>query len=171
MESTIALDPLSVLANNGLGYTYFYQGQFRSAIKQMQKILALDPDFYPAKYVISLSLVEIGEYQNALLTLSSCPQSNPLVVGHQGYIYAKMGRIDEANKTVEQLKNLFSEDPLLEFLLAIIFVGLGEIDRAFDCLNKSQTKHGFIYRDRTIGADFRIDYLREDPRFEELNYY
>ena len=171
MESTIALDPLSVLANNGLGYTYFYQGQFRSAIKQMQKILALDPDFYPAKYVISLSLVEIGEYQNALLTLSSCPQSNPLVVGHQGYIYAKMGRIDESNKTVEELESLFSEDPLLEFLLAIIYVGLGEIDRAFDSLRKSQTKHGFIYRDRTIGADFRIDSLREDSRFEELNYY
>jgi len=171
MESTIALDPLSVLANNGLGYTYFYQGQFRLAIKQMQNILALDPEFYPAKYIISLSSVEIGEYQDALSVLSKCPQSNPLYVGHQGYIYAKTGRIEESNKTIEKLKTLFSEDPLLEFLLAIIYVGLGEIDLAFENLRKSQTKHGFIYRDRTIGADFRIDNLREDPRFEELNYY
>ena len=171
MESTIALDPLSVLANNGLGYTYFYQGKFRLAIKQMQHILALDPEFYPAKYIISLSSVEIGEYQDALSVLSKCPQTNPLVVGHQGYIYAKTGRIEESNKTIEKLKSLFIEDPLLEFLLAIIYVGLGEIDLAFEYLRKSQTKHGFIYRDRTIGADFRIDNLREDPRFAKLNYY
>jgi len=171
MESTIALDPLSVLANNGLGYTYFYQGHFRLAIKQMQNILVLDPEFYPAQYIISLSSVEIGEYQNALSALSKCSQSNPLVVGHQGYIYAKAGRIEESNKTMEKLKTLFSEDPLLEFLLAIIYVGLGEIDLAFDNLRKSQAKHGFFYRDRTIGADFRIDNLREDPRFEKLNYY
>ena len=72
---------------------------------------------------------------------------------------------------MEKLKSLFIEDPLLEFLLAIINVGLGEIDLAFEYLIKSQTKHGFIYRDRTIVADFRIDNLREDPRFEELNYY
>ena len=171
MESTIALDPLSIMAHNGLGYALFYQGNFKSAIKQMQAILAIDPTFFPARFIISLSLTEIEDYSTALQELNKCPQSNPSVIAHRGYIYAKMGNKKEANITLEEVKSKFSEDPLLEFLIALIYTGFDDKDNAFHWLQRSQDEHGFVYRDRTIGSDFRISNLRKDTRFNNLVCY
>jgi len=170
MQSTIALDPLSVLAHNGLGYVYFYQGHFNSAIKQMQNILAIDPTFFPAHLIRSLSLTELEDYTQALQEINKCPQSSPVVTAHRGYIYAKLGRIAEVRSTIQEIEKAFSEDPLLEFLLAVIHTGMDDLDNAFDWLQKSQDKYGFIYRDRTIGDDYRINKLKQDPRFNELIY-
>ena len=171
MESTIALDPLSVLAHNGLGYLYFYQRSFESAIKQMQNILVLDPTFFPASFIISLSLTEVEDYSNALQELNKFPQSNALVIAHYGYIYAKMKRTEEALIVMEEIKSKFPDDPLFEFLVALIYAGMDDKDNAFDWLKRSQDKYGFVYRDKTIGVDFRIDKLRKDPRFSEVIYF
>jgi len=170
MESTITLDPLSIMANNGLGYTLFYQGHFKSAIKQMQNILDVDSTFFPARFIMSLSLTEIKEYSNALQELNKCPQSTPLIMAQRGYLYAKMRRTKEALNTLEEIKREFSKDSLFEFLIALIYAGMDDKDNAFKWLQKSQDKHGFVYRDKTIGADFRIDNLKKDSRFSELTY-
>ncbi len=170
MEFSITLDPLSILANNGLGYTLFYQGHFKSAIKQMQNIIEVDSTFFPARLIISLSLTEIKDYTNALQELNKCPQSNPLIVAHRGYLYAKMKRTQEAFSTLEEIKREFSKNSLFEFLIALIYAGMDDKDNAFKWLQKSQDKYGFIYRDKTIGADFRINHLKKDPRFSKLNY-
>jgi len=171
MESTIVLDPLSVLAHNGLGYTFFYQGNFRSAIKQMQTILALDPTFFLARYIISLSLTELEDYSHALQELEKCSQLSLSVIAHRGYIYAKMGRKEDALNTLEEIKGKFSQDPLSEYLIAIIYAGMDDNSSALKWLQKSQDKNGFIYRERTIGDDFRIAKLRKDPEFSKFNFY
>jgi len=171
MEFTIALDPLSLMAINGLGYILFYQGHFMSAIKQMEKILGSDSTFFPARFILSLSLTELEDYELALKELNKCPQSNPLVIAHRGYLYAKMKRSKEAFNILEEIKKRYGEDPLMEFQIALIYAGLDDKDNAFEWLQRSQDKYSFIYRDRTIGVDFRIANLRKDQRFNELIYY
>lgn len=171
METTIALDPLSSNANNGLGFVLFYKGDFEAAIKQMQNILALDPDFFPPRYCLSLSLTELKDYSHALKELKKCPQSNPVVIAHRGYIYAKMGKIKEACNTIDEIKEDFKENPLTEFLIALIYAGMDDKDNAFNWLRMSENKHGFVYRDFTVGPDFRIDNLRKDPRFSKFSFF
>ena len=170
MEYTISLDPLSVTANNGLGYVLFYQGSFEATIKQMRNILIVDPAFFPSRFVVSLSLSELGEYPKALDELKKCPQSNPMVISHRGYLFAKMERTDDALKVIEEIKSKFSSDPLFEFLMALIYTGMNDTDSAFMWLQKSVKNYGFVYRDRTIGTDFRMDSLKKDKRFSELIY-
>jgi TolB-like protein/Tfp pilus assembly protein PilF len=171
MESTIALDPLSINANNGLGYVYFYKGDFNTAIKHMQNILVKDPEFFPARHLLSLSLTELGDYSHALEELNKCPKSNPVVIAHIGYIHAKMGNIKKAFNSMEEIKKHFIENPLFEFLVALIYTGMDDKDNAFDWLKKSQKKYGFVYRDGTVGSDFRMDNLRKDQRFNNLFYF
>jgi TolB-like protein len=171
METTIALDPLSVQAHNGLGHIFLYQGNFASAIKQAQAMLVLDPTFFPGRFLLSLSFTEIEEYSKALLELNKCPQLYPSVIAHRGYLYGKMKRNEEAINTLKEIKSRFSKDPLLEYLIAVIYAGMDDNDNAFDWLQRSQDKHGFIYRDRTRGTDYRIASLRKDPKFRKLIYY
>jgi adenylate cyclase len=171
MESAIALDPLSIQAHNGLGHIFLYKGSFKAAIKQAQAILALDPTFFPGRFLLSLSFTGVEEYSNALSELSKCPQSYPSVIAHQGYLFGKMKREKEAIKSMNELKIKFNEDPLLEYLVALIYAGLDDKESAFEWLQRSQNKHGFVYRDRTTGTDYRIVNLRNDPRFSKLIYY
>jgi tetratricopeptide (TPR) repeat protein len=171
MESTISLDPLSVLAHNGLAYTYYYQGDFQSAIKQTRMILAVDPTFFPARFLTSLSLAELKDYSNALLELEKCLPLNLSVIAHRGYIYGKMGRRAEANRILDEIKDKHSEDPLSEFLMALVYAGMDDDDNAFRWFQRSQDKYGFVYRERTLGADFRIAKFRTDPKFSKLTFY
>ena len=171
MKYTISRDPLSIMANNGLGHIYFYQGNFKSAIKQMQYILQVDPTFLLARYIISLSLTEMKDYSNAINELAECPESNPSVIAQRGYLYAKLTKTEEAYKILDKIKRAFSKEVMFEFLIALIYSGMEDKDNAYKWLKKSQDKYGFVYRDRTIGSDFRIDSLKKDPRFSKLIYY
>jgi len=171
MESAIILDPLSIMAHNGIGYLSFYQGLFKTAIKRMRYILDMDPNFFPAKFIISLSLTELEDFQDALKELENCPQTYLTVISHRGYIYAKMNRQEETFRIIEEIKRKFNTDPLCEYFIALIYSGIGDKDNAFNWLVRSQNKYGFVYRDRTIGTDYRIKNLIKDKRYKDLTIY
>ena len=55
---------------------------------------------------------------------------------------------------------------VLSLWFAVVYVGLGDKDRAFESLEK-----GYDERDTSIfilKADYRMDPLRSDPRYHEL---
>ena len=172
MEMTISLDPLSIPAQNGLAYIFFYQEEYHSTIDKMRGLLELDPSHYLAKLMISLSLTALDNYEHALMELDSLSQTqaNINTISHQGYILAKMEQNDSANQIISRIQQDYQNDPLLEFSVALVYAGMGEKDLSFNWLNKSQEKYGFIYRDKTIGEDFRMKELKEDLRFKNLIY-
>ena len=172
MEMTISLDPLSIPAQNGLAYIFFYQEEYHSTIEKMRGLLELDPSHYLAKLMISLSLTALDNYEHALMELDSLSQTqaNLNTISHQGYILAKMAQNDSANQIISRIQQDYQNDPLLEFSVALVYAGMGEKDLSFNWLNKSQEKYGFIYRDKTIGEDFRMKELKEDLRFKNLIY-
>jgi len=79
--------------------------------------------------------------------------------------------LEKACKIIKEIKRKFSKDPLCEYLIALIYSGIGDIDKAFNWLVRSQNKYGFVYRDRTIGTDYRIKNLRKDERYNDLIIY
>ena len=172
MEMTISLDPLSIPAQNGLAYIFFYQEEYHSTIEKMRGLLELDPSHYLAKLMISLSLTALDNYEHALMELDSLSQTqaNINTISHQGYILAKMEQNDSANQIISRIQQDYQNNPLLEFSVALVYAGMGEKDLSFNWLNKSQDKYGFIYRDKTIGEDFRMKELKEDLRFKNLIY-
>lgn len=172
MEMTISLDPLSIPAQNGLAYIFFYQGNYHSTIEQMRGLLELDPSHYLARLMISLSLTALNDYPSALREIDSLSQTytNINTVAHQGYILAKMGQKKDVDELISKIQRNYKDDPLLEFSVALIYAGMNEKDSSFNWLNRSQEKYGFVYRDKTIGGDVRMKELKKDRRFENLIY-
>jgi tetratricopeptide (TPR) repeat protein len=82
-----------------------------------------------------------------------------------GYIYAKLGNVKKSKEYLETLKEQDSEDSPIEMDLAIIYLGLGEMDKAFDLLHISIDK-------RLGGLNFiNGKYWSEihgHPRFSEI---
>jgi tetratricopeptide (TPR) repeat protein len=83
-----------------------------------------------------------------------------------GYAYAVSGNRAEAEKMLGQLQALSLQKYVPSFLIALIYVGLGDKDQAFAWLEKA-------YAERSVWmpwlkVDPEFDTLRSDPRFVDL---
>jgi hypothetical protein len=81
--------------------------------------------------------------------------------------FTAIGRRAEARKLLNDLQRQSQSTYIPPYVIATIYAGLGDKDKAFEFLDKA-------YRERSlnlswhINADLRIDNLRSDPRFRVL---
>jgi tetratricopeptide (TPR) repeat protein len=76
------------------------------------------------------------------------------------------GKRGEAQKILESLKEASKQGYVSPFDFALIYMGLGDKDRAFEWLNKTFEENP--YRISFIKVNLRFDSLRSDPRFADL---
>ena len=108
-------------------------------------------------------------FENAVATLRSARKAlgdAPIVSGALGYAYAVAGRSEEAGQTMELL---IADSParyVTPVANALIWLGLGEMDRAFDWLEKGVGDRSWWLA--WLKVDPLFDRARSDPRFESL---
>lgn len=83
-----------------------------------------------------------------------------------GHLYAVSGRKKEAEKTITTLKKQSAKRYVSPYEIALIFVGLGLTDQAFEWLDSAFRDHFdmLVY----FNVDPRLDPIRADPRFGAL---
>ncbi len=88
------------------------------------------------------------------------------MVGHAEtfHLAAAAGRRPEAQKVLDHLSELSKQEYVPPFHKAIICVGLGEKDQAFEWLEKAYEEQFII----AIRVNPVYDPLRSDPRFADL---
>jgi TolB-like protein/DNA-binding winged helix-turn-helix (wHTH) protein/cytochrome c-type biogenesis protein CcmH/NrfG len=175
MQRALELDPLAPLANTSLGSIYWSSHDFDRAIQQMQRALEIDPNYRDAHFELALVYESLGRYDQALVefekyrTLSGDPLAFKAAMAH---LYAVQGRRTDALKLLEELKaahkhgDVRSSEGTLSYNVALVYVGLGDKDHAFQWLQKSYAGH--IDDLVEINDDPRVEPLRSDPRFQEL---
>ncbi len=80
--------------------------------------------------------------------------------------FGAAGRKEEASEILDDLTKLAKQKYVAPYFFAGIHVGLGENDRAMECLEKSYEEHShwLIY----LHMDPGMDDLRSNPRFQDL---
>jgi hypothetical protein len=91
---------------------------------------------------------------------------NVVVSGDIGHVHAVAGSRADAERVIEELQRKSVERYVSPFEIALIHVGLGDRDRAFEWLDKA-------FRDRSdllvyLKVDPRLDPIRSDRRFTAL---
>ena len=91
---------------------------------------------------------------------------HPLAVGHLGYTLALLGERGEAEKSLARLRELAERRFVLPSAVALVHLGLGDLDRVFESLDAAleQRELRLIH----LGVDPIVDPLRSDPRFTTL---
>jgi len=169
MNRASELNPLSPALNLALGYRFYYAHQYPEAIEQIQKTLARDATFVPAHAYLGRAYEQKGAYPEAIaemrkaLDLSEGDTNELAALGHA---YAMAHQIGEVKKILDQLKERSQQTYVQPILIAVIYVGLGDKNQAFDWLQKA-------YEDRSAGllylkVDPAFDSVRSDPRFVDL---
>jgi TolB-like protein/DNA-binding winged helix-turn-helix (wHTH) protein len=162
------LDPLSLITSAEIGNMLYCSRQYDRAIEQFQKIIELDPNFPPAHTRLGMVYLEKGMYEEAItehkkaIALDDSPRRTAWL----GHAYAVAGRKAEAQKILDDLKELAKQRPVSPYEFALIYMGLGDKDQAFVSLEKNCEERPDILWDIQVGP--RFDSLRSDPRFTDL---
>jgi Flp pilus assembly protein TadD len=105
----------------------------------------------------------IAEFQRAL----ELEKDNPETWSSLGHAYALSGNRADAQKILDHLKELSAHSWVAPYNVAVIYAGLGEKDQAFAWLDRAYNDRSY-YLAEYLTTDARMDSLRSDPRFAEL---
>jgi len=165
----LEIDPHDVLLNVHLGWNYLYARRSDQAIEQMHKAIAMDPDFFRAHLFLGRAYEQKEMYKEALTAYQRASEleanrgETRVILGH---LHAVSGNRAEASKILDELKELYSQNKVSAYDLAILYTGLGENEQALAWLKKAfEERSGGLL---LLKADPIFDRLRSDRRFAEL---
>ena len=108
-------------------------------------------------------LEAIAEYQKAAELSDGSLNANAALA----HAFAVIGRRAEAEKILRDVKRKSQSVYVSPYVIATIYAGLGEKDRAFEFLEKAYQERSLDITSH-LKADLRIDNLRSDSRFRDL---
>ena len=165
------IDPLTYQVSNDYATILHAARRFDDSTREAQHTLALDPKFGAAALLIGLNHAVQGEWAAAIVeserALALLPGRPSSLLGQLGYCYARTGRTAEARKIIGELETASRAAGASAWLhTALVFVGLGERERALDALEKAlAAREGDI---PFLDVLLLLDDLRGQPRFEAL---
>ncbi|MDQ2974275.1 MAG: tetratricopeptide repeat protein [Acidobacteriota bacterium] len=168
MRRALELDPLLIIYVN-LGRIDYYEGRYDQAIKQYQRALELDENFMRTHLRLGLAYVGQGRFQEALAEYHRASQiagDTPQVSANIAYVMAVSGKRSEALAGLTELQERAKRQYVPPYDIALIYVGLGEKDKAFAWLEKAYNDHSteMIY----FKVEPLLAPLRSDSRYQDL---
>jgi tetratricopeptide (TPR) repeat protein len=162
------LDPLSPVVVGGLSIGYLLTDRVDDSIQQFNKGIELDPKVPLLREGLSWACGLKGMYAQAIAayekkgtSANMVSSENQLIPANLGWIYGLAGRRDEAQRILDQFKQLSSQAYVDNYMVAAIYAGLGNVDEAFQYLDRAYERRSgsmvFIKSD-----PFWIN-LRSDP--------
>jgi len=161
-------DPLSLIIQTVVGDLFYYARQYDQAAEQYLKALDLDPNFAYAHDGLGFVHVEKGRFQAAIEEFQravALSGNTPTMISRLGYGYARAGNKLEAQKRIEELKELRKRRFVDPRDIGFIYVGLGDNDQAFAWLDRAYEEGSILVG---LKVDPIYDPLRSDPRFAKL---
>ena len=162
----VELDPVSMPAYNNLGAMYSYAGQPQRAVEAYQAALALAPEAAPVASNLALSYSDLGRHADAIRTAEQAralDAEDSFTLAALGYIYGRAGKRAEAERALAALR---ANPEVSPYLIATVYAGLGEKERAFGMLEQAVEKRDDFVPD--LGVDPVFNDLRGDPRMQRL---
>jgi len=169
MKNSQELDPLSLIISVAIGWASYMARRYDEAEKQLLRTVGLDPNYPVTYWILGLLYRITGRYDLAITAGEKAVDlsgGSPLMRAALAHTYGTSGRANDARQLLDRLTELANHRYVAPHFLAGIHIGLGDKDRAMECLEKSWQEHchWLIY----LHIDPSMDALRSDPRFQDL---
>jgi TolB-like protein/DNA-binding winged helix-turn-helix (wHTH) protein/Tfp pilus assembly protein PilF len=162
-----SLDPLSLIISADLADALCVAHRYDESMQQSQQTIEMDPHFAVAHYQLGQALEQKHNHDEAIAEFRRAIElsgGNTTFESNLANAYAVSGRKEEAMKIVKDLESRHSQDSSNDASIALIYVGLGDNDRAMIWLNRAyQARFNPSILMRPV-----FDPLRPDPRFQDL---
>jgi TolB-like protein/DNA-binding winged helix-turn-helix (wHTH) protein/Tfp pilus assembly protein PilF len=169
MKRAKELDPLSLIINADLGWAFYLARQYDDAISQLRSTLELDSKFVRARFLLGRVYTAEGMYEKAIPEFQKAVDlsgNSPVYVAGLGYGYAAAGKKSKAIELLNELAERAKQEYVAPYDVALVYVGLDQVDQAFIWLEKAYEVHS-DFKDELKLVPI-LDPLRDDPRFQDL---
>jgi serine/threonine protein kinase/Tfp pilus assembly protein PilF len=154
------LDPLSLPITTNAGWILHLARRYDDAISTYEKALDLDSNFALAHRRLGQTYVEQRRYAEALSEFEKARELSGMdaeTLASLGHVYGLSGKTAEAEGVIEQLLAASAKRYIPSYLIAKVYIGLGDTDRAFEWLDKAfEERYGFLA------------YLKVEPLLDNL---
>ena len=163
------LDPFSAVNMSDQGRVYGSARRFPEAKASFEKALAIDPAFSWTHWHYGEMLQVSGDLKGAAAEYAKArtASNTPEPIALSGQLAAIMGRPEEARQALTALDELEKHRYVDVFWRALLYLGLGDKDRALQFLEQSYANNEG-YEIGLIKVDPMLDSLRAEPRFQAL---
>ncbi len=162
-----AIDPLSLVINAAVGWMLYFKGEDDAALTIYRAVTEMDPNFLMTYWSTGQLYERQGDYHRAIeayersVTLSN---NNPVQVSCLAHAHARAGHRAQAEQLLAML--LASTTYVSPFRIGLIHAGLGDLDRAFEWLDRAcEIRDGWM---TTLKICEEIAHFRADVRFARL---
>jgi serine/threonine-protein kinase len=158
------LEPIAFSAN-----THYFGGNPDLAIVEYRRVLESEPNFGLARHFLGRALVAKGQYDEGIEHLRKADEILGRIsfsLGDLGYGLAKSGKREEAEALRADLIGRRTRGYFPAFPIAVIELGLGDLDAAMDWLERAADEHNLGFY--LPASDPNYDAVRSHPRFKAV---
>ncbi len=157
----VELDPLSPIMNARVGLVLYCERKYEDAERQLRTAIALDPEYLQTYMFLADALASQSRLEEAVEAAR-----NTGLPGVMAYFKGLAGDTDAARTRYEELLEEMKETYVWPTLLADLCRVTGDMDTAFEWLEKAADE-------RDVRLPYKIhgpwgDAYRDDPRFAEI---
>jgi serine/threonine-protein kinase len=172
-ERAMELDPLSVIAAHDMGLVNMILGNHEQCAFYFKKAIDINPNWTWGHVKLGLNYTHMGRCDEALASAASAEallagSDTPATRSWLGFTYARCGQKEKAYEALETMRALAGQGYLDPVLIAIVYLGLKDIDTALEYLqqgidDKSQSRMYYA-----ASPAIYMNELGEDPRFLDM---
>jgi tetratricopeptide (TPR) repeat protein len=162
------LDPLSPSIPVDRLFAFAWQGKYQAAMEEARKSSNLDPTSFLPYFADGWIDLQEGKVNDAIAEIqkSKAMEAPPFVSAWLGYAYGASGDRTHALAEMEDMKKHSLHGYVPAFNLALVYLGLGERQRALDYLEQAYASDsewlGWLKEDRIFVP------LHSEPRYVAL---
>lgn len=169
LERAHELDPLNFLIKVRLGFMSIFKRDYDHALDQFEKLLDFEPNYSLLYLSMATAYSFKGMFDEALTYAEKMLEFGPRAVayiGNLGWLNALAGKKDRAKEFLVELEERSKKGYVSYFWTAVIYLCLGELDKAFEWFEKACDERDGNMLYFTIPQIF--DPIRSDPRYKNL---
>jgi len=162
------VEPLSTSLNANVGWFYYLSRQYDRAEEECRKLTEMEPNYSYGHDFLGSVYLQIGKRREAIAEIRQAvllSKRSVMELMYLGHALGVSGFRAEAQKILEELKNLSRRRYVPPEYIAVVYEGLGDADATFQWFEKAyqeRSMHSWVY------PDPRHDPIRSDSRFKEL---
>jgi eukaryotic-like serine/threonine-protein kinase len=169
IRTALAVDPLSVTSNMYLAGVFHYRRDYDRSLEICRRVLDLDSNDIEANVVVGLNYEQKRMYPEAIAAMekaSALSGNNPLIMGPLGSCYGGSGNRARAMQVLDEVNAAAQQVYVAPITRVMLYLGMGEIDLAFEWLDKAAEAHDPLLGYLKVGPIY--DPIRSDPRYPAL---
>ena len=154
-----------------MGFVYWIIHRYDLLLEQAQRLFELESNFFGTYWLLAWAHWSQGMHEAAIADLRKAVTlgGGPLQLADLGCLLGRVGRKTEAQRVLEELKEMATRRYVQPAYLGFLHASLGNHDQAFACFAQ-----GMEHENASVAliAEYCVcaglDDLRADPRFPAL---